>query len=104
MFASVFKCIVCKSHHIPMGFGIEYRICDACKKENVKACNCGDCGKELFVVKLLNINQVRRRIRGRPYCEDCPKTEIGKPLIPKRVTLNDISPWQENNIRTMEGD
>lgn len=67
--------------------------------EDVKVCNCANCGKELIVRE--KISDVAGRIKGRPYCSGC--LEAHKPPAGFYGSLlDDTGPWQDIAIRRME--
>lgn len=66
--------------------------------DDVKVCNCAECGKELFFRS--SGSQVAGRIKGRPYCENCLETHSPPPGI--SGPMEDTGPWQDIAIRNME--
>lgn len=67
--------------------------------------NCAGCGELLQAEgqKLNVLPEVHGHIMGRSYCWNClrlrPNLKPGLSAMP-----DDISPWQENAIRLMEGE
>lgn len=64
--------------------------------KEAKFCNCAECGVEI-------LSTIAYRMKGRPYCPQCTQPKY-LPETGCRASKDDISPWQENNIRIMEGD
>lgn len=85
--------------------------------ENIKLCNCADCGAELLGESMRAYKMVMSdrekaelpqlvycRVAGRPYCLTCSRSnhslESGRRV--NNVAAGDLSPSQENAIKTLE--
>ena len=77
--------------------------------EDVKLCNCADCGRELLGESMRDLEiptevpHVKGRILGRPYCRSCLK--IKRTAIRVASWLNGMlepDPSGENAVRELE--
>lgn len=81
--------------------------------EDLKYCNCAQCGAELLGESRCNVERamlwysptdfppvVAGRVLGRPYCRACLSPK--RPPPPWRGTKDDESPWGENAVRHLE--
>lgn len=68
--------------------------------DEVKVCNCAECGDELIISSTRN--EVGGRINGRPYCKACIEAKPRPTTLGTSGPVEEIDPWQENNIRAME--